>query len=287
MSTDRTPLRVASGHAKLPRERELGSGRVSHAETALLWRMARRVLSNGNPAGDNVLLAIARPCGKFPLLGITLTRAKRLICWPLLPARVCVPSEEGRLLLTDHVTLELRSSRSHSTTYEPGGERDHPRRWKLHQFPENGVSFWFGFAVRKSTIENQVLERHQWIRMPSPDTQRRIEEFRQFPAKLRFVDVNVPEFDEAGGNAVIALVYLVDGAPVRLSERLVDFLNEWSDEFWDARPDGRVLNVISTGFAVSGVQLGLLLGFPPSNLREAGPVLMTLRKAPTTGCSTR
>lgn len=240
--------------------------------------MARRVLNDGNPASDNVVLLVPFCSGKFPLLGCTLTKANQLVCWPVLPDRVCAPSEERRLQLIDHVTLDLRNRRSHSTSFRPEGERDHPRKWTLCQFPESRVSFWFGFAVRVSIVENQLLERHQWIRSPTPDTERRIDEVKQFTEKLRFVDVHAHEFDEATGNAVIALVYLVDDTPVRLSERLVEFLSEWPDEFWDARPEINALNVVSTGFAVSGVQVGLLLCFPPSKLREDGPILFTPRQ---------
>lgn len=42
----------------LPCPEELGTGRVSHAETCLFWRCARRVLDEGNPASDNVVVCV-------------------------------------------------------------------------------------------------------------------------------------------------------------------------------------------------------------------------------------
>lgn len=273
----------------LPSPEELGTGRVSHAETCLFWRCARHVLK-GDPASDNVVVCVpGRQGRKFPLLIMTLTKAKRLICWPVLPNRVCAPEEEDKLHLTDHVTLELTSKRSHSTEFHPRGGKRHPRRWKVCSFDDNGVSLWFGFAVRLSAIENQVLERHQWIRMPksnNKETKRRSDEFKQFFEKLRFVDANVPGDYEPTPNAVVVLVYIVDGAEVKLSEDLLQPLNQWPDEFWERIPEPRAFNVISTGLAVGGVQLGLLLGFPPYNLREDGPILATPRQRRTEACLT-
>jgi hypothetical protein len=122
--------------------------------------------------------------------------------------------------------------------------------------------------------------------MPTSDTKRRVDEFKRFPEELRFVEAKGPVFGEGRGNAVIGLVYLVDGENVRLSEELLQpLINEWPEEFWDERPERMPLNVVSTGFAVGSVQLGLLLGFPACNLREDGPVLLTPPQHRMKSCS--
>lgn len=265
---------------------EFGSGRVSHAETCLFWRCARYVFE-GHPALENVVVCIPRPDGTtYPLLALTLTRDERLICRPVLPERVCAPESEDKLQLTDHVTLELRNKRSHSTEFHPHGGRRHARRWKVYPFDENGVSFWFGLAVRLSAVQNQVLERHQWIRMPTRHKDPRLDEFKKLCEKLRFVDARIPTDCDPARNSVVVLVYIVDGGEVKLSEDLLQPLNQWPDEFWDHPPAGRAFSFNSTGFAVGSVQLGILLGFPPCNLREDGPVLFTPRQARTKPCLT-
>ncbi len=272
----------------LPSPEELGTGRVSHTETCLFWRCARHVLNEGNLALDNVVVCVpGRDGGKYPLLIMTLTKAKRLICWPVLPDRVCAPEEEDKLHLTDHVTLELTIKRSHSTEFHPRGGKQHPWRWKVCSFEQNCVSLWFGLAVRLSVVENQVLERYQWIRMPKPDMERRVDELKRYFERLRFVDAKVPADLEPTPNAVVVLVYIVDGTEVKLSEDLLQPLNQWPDEFWERVPEPRAFNVISTGLAVGGVQVGLLLGFPPCNLREDGPILLTPRQRRTEACLTR
>jgi hypothetical protein len=220
---------------------------------------------------------------------MTLTKANRLICWPVLPDRVCAPEEEDKLRLTDHVTLELgsRRKRSHSTEFDPlGGKHHHARRWKICSFEQNGVSLWFGLAVRLSVVESQVLERHQWIRMPLRHKEKRIDEFRKFFERLTFVDANIPKKYDEQSDSVIALVYVVDAQEVKLSEDLFHALNQWPEEFWDGVRDPMAFKVISTGFAVGCVQLGLLLGFPPCNLREDGPILATPRQRRTAPCLT-
>lgn len=269
-----------------PSEQQFGSGRVSHEETCLFWRCARHVLE-GDPASDNVVVCVpGRNGGNFPLLGFSLTRKRNLICWPILPGPAGSTSEVDHCPHLDHVTLGLKTGHSHSTMYESDGCKAHPQEWKVMPLPLNGVSLWFGIAVQLSTIENQILERHQWIKMPTPDVDRRSQEYRNFFEKLRFVDANVAANPASGKNALVAFVYLVDRSEVKLSEDLLAPFNEWPVEFWDHRADDRVsLNVLSTGLAIGSAQLGLLIGIPSSTLREQGPIMITPTRNRTTLCT--
>lgn len=278
------PQAIPTSDEELPNPQGLGGGWVSHAETCLFWRCARYVLE-GHPASVNVVVYVpGRTGGQYPLLIMTLTKADRLVCWPVLPDRVCAPEEQDKLRLTDHVTLELGSKRrrSHSTEFDPlGGKHHHAHKWKICSFEQNGVSLWFGFAVRLSVVENQVLERHQWIRMPLRHKEKRVDEFRRFLERLTFVDAKIPKKYREQGDSMIALVYIEDAQEVKLSEDLLHPLNQWPDEFWDKRPEDGALPFVWTKFTVSSVQLALLLGFPPSNLREEGPIIFTPRQRRT------
>ncbi len=117
--------------------------------------------------------------------------------------------------------------------------------------------------------------------MPASDSGRRANEFRRFAERLRFVDAKVPVDYESTCNAIFGLVYIVDGAEVKLSEDLLRPLSQWPDELWDGQTEAKEFSVISTGLAVGSVQLGLLLGFPPCDLREDGPILVTPRQRRT------
>lgn len=256
-----------------------GIGRVSHAETCLFWRSARYVL-DGHPALKNVAICLPRADGTYyPLLSLTLTRAKRLICWPVLPERVCAPEDEDKLQLTDHVTLELQSKKSHSTEFDPFGSKRHPRKWKICPFKQNGVSFWFGFAVRLSAVESQVLEKHQWIRMPKRHADDRVAEITRFFEEIEFVNANFPAEDEQLCNSVIALVFLVEGKEVKLSQELLQPVSQLPNEYWESPNESNSMTFVSTGFTVGDVQLGLLLCFSQNKLREDGPILFTPRPA--------
>ena len=263
-----------------PNAAVVGSGHVSRIETCLFWRWARRVLNEGIPAPDNNVLVCVhgRDGERYPLLIMTLTRAGRLICWPVLPERICAPEDEEEFDLIDHVTLEITNRWSHSTTFDLTNERCHPHKWKARPYPENGISFWFGLAVRRSTVEDQVLKRHQWFRFPSRDRQRRKDEYCRLFNNLRYVDVGFPAEFDSTIDALGGLLFLVDGPDVKLSEELLQPFSEWPGEFWEAPAKQRTPNVISKGFSVGSIQLGLLLGVPPCSLREHGPVLVTPRK---------
>lgn len=117
--------------------------------------------------------------------------------------------------------------------------------------------------------------------MPTRHKEPRLDEFKRFFEKLRFVDARIPTDSEPTHDSVVVLVYIVDGAEVKLSQHLLQPLNQWPDEFWEDPAEAKAFSFVSTGFAVGGVQLGLLLGFPPCNLREAGPVLFTPRQLRT------
>ncbi len=277
MTDDTSPNSETNDAAGVPSPRELGTGRVSHVETALIWRMSRYVLNEGHPAANNVLVSIQRPSGEFPLLGFTLTNAPRLVCWPVLPDIDYSESESVRTRLTDHITLDLRNRKSHSTYFDPLGGKEYPREWSIQELPCNGVSFWFGFAVQLSTIEKQVLERHQWIRMPKSDAKRRTDEFKQVASRLRAVQANTLAPNGSHGNAMIGLVYVCDRREVSLSQEMAKLSAKGSEDFWDGPLDAKPWTVVSTGFAVGSAQLGLLLGYPSSNLKVDDPVLFTPR----------
>ncbi len=269
-------MRSAIRTESLPLPEGWNGGRVSHLETCLFWRCARCVLDQGHPALDTVIVELPFADGtKFPLLGATLTRDERLICWPVLPERVCAAEDRDQLELTDHVTLELRNRRSHSTAYDELGQAKHPRKWPMISFPDASVSLWFGFAIRLSAIREQVLQLDQWRCMPAKDRDRRVTEYNKFFAGLRFVDARIPAGCGPRCDSLVVFVYVVDGPEVKLSQPLLQPLNQWPNEFWEQPPEDRRSSVCSTRFAVGNAQLGLLIGYAPCNLREDGPVLFT------------
>lgn len=261
----------------LPNADEVSSGRVSHIETCLFWRCARSVLNDGNPASDNVVVCVSgRNGGQYPLFIMTLTKAGRLVCWPVLPDGICSPEHEAKLYLIDHMTLDLRNRRSHSSAYSPtGGKLPTAQQWTPHAFPAKGISLWFGFAVRLSVVEGQALQRHQWIRFPTPDTQRRKDEYVRFFQRLQFVDVDLPAGCESTSDALCGSVYIVDDVPVTLPNELWPPFDPATVEFMDALGEQRTVQLRSRGFSVGSVQLGLRLGVVPRGLREDGPFFLT------------
>lgn len=260
-----------------PNADEVGSGRVSHIETCLFWRCARRVLNEGNPASENVVVCVpGKDGGAYPLFIMTATRSRRLVCWLALPELVCAPNDEEKLHLIDHVTLDLRSRNSHSSAYSgKGGKLLTAAEWKLHPFPNNGVSLWFGFALRLSVVERQWLERNQWIRFPTPDVERRKGEYVRFFQELRFVDARLPSENASSTDGLCGFVYIVDGPIVKLSHDLVPPFDSKAAEFLEGAEEPREFSVKSTALAVGSIQLGLLMGCLPWRLREDGPWFIT------------
>jgi hypothetical protein len=249
---------------------------VPPRETCLFWRALRGVLNEGNPASGNVVVQVpGRSGGSFPLLILTSTQAKQVVCWLALPQRVCSPEDEPKLHLIDHVTLNLCNRKSHSSAYSPhGGKLLTARKWKLHGFPENGVSLWFGFAVHRTVVEGQVLEGHQWMRSSTPDLNRRMAEYVRFFEGLRFFDANLPANHNCSGDVLCGFLYLVDGPNVTLSHDLLPLMDEFPREFVEVVDDPKIFHIQSTGLVVGSVQLGLLLGFLPYGLREQGPFFL-------------
>ena len=118
-----------------------------------------------------------------------------------------------------------------------------------------------------------LLERHQWIRFPSPDAQRRKEEYVRFFTSMRFVDAGLPAERAPGRDVLFGFLYVVDRPEVSLSTALIPPFSESPTEFWDAPVSPESFNARSTGFAVGTMQIRLLLGLLPGRLRENVPFL--------------
>jgi len=261
----------------VPGADELVDVGVPPTETCLFWRALRRVLNDGNPASDNVVVHIpGRREGTYPLLILTTTKAKHVICWLALPERVCAPEDEPKLHLIDHVTLNLHNRRSHSSAYNRhGGKLSTAREWELQGFPTNGVSLWFGFAVSRTVVEGQVLQRQQWIQPSRSDAQRCKDEYVRFWERLQSVAAHLPAENGTSEDTLCGFVYLVDGPTVTLSRELLPPMGGSAREFVEGVDDPKIFHIQSTGLVVGPVQLGLLLGFLPWKLRENGPFLIT------------
>ena len=260
----------------VPKEGESAEVGVPHDETCIFWRALRKVLKDGNPAFENVLVCVrGRDGGSYPLLMLTTTKARQVVCWLALPPRVPSSADNARVHFIDHVTLDLKNRRSHSSAYrEQGGKLPTAHEWKLCEFPKNGVLFWFGFSVSRNVIEKQVLHRDGWMKPPKGDEERRKQEYARFWEHMRIIDAYLPGDAVNSGDSLCGFVYLVNGPKVTLSPDMLPAMSESAGEFVEGIDEPRFFPVNSTGLVVGSVQLGMLLGYLPWRLKDDGPFLL-------------
>ena len=243
-------------------------GRISHAETGLLWRCARQMLNDGNPAPEIVLSHVTLDDEAYPCLAMTLTNRDRLVCWGILPPELRTSAEAGRLRLTDHVTVELSNRRVHATSYgEDNSARHDTRGWKLISYEKNGLSFAFGFAARVSTMQSQLTDTSREIRTPASDNQRRIEEFRNFAGKVKHRELKYTPADNISQDWVLGLVYVIDREKPTFSPSAIPPLKEWFDASVDDWEDDEKYGLMPNLIQVGSLQIVICVGLPPGRLR--------------------
>lgn len=166
----------------------------SPAETALLFRACRQLIEEGKPLGQAYLIAVnLDDRGVRPFGVLTTTGKNRTIYWPVAPLEAYTAVEAGTHRLTDHITLELPSMRSHVTMYDEHGNRDHSEiEWRPGRPSSDGLSLWFFVVARLESILGQPLHVERDVPLPLTDSDRRLEEFKKFVSTVKHVEIAVP-----------------------------------------------------------------------------------------------
>jgi hypothetical protein len=170
------------------------------------------LFDKGTPLPHMTLLACKIPSASTHLLGcITQTGKDRLIFWPPLPKDTQLLSADGRQGVTDHVTLELFNRKSHVTSFNAAGQRNHHRNeWILDVHEECSLSLWFSLVVPFSVLREQDHAMNVGVPMPRTDARRRVEEFKRCTATCR-VETLSPVPHEFVGDYLFCLLYVQTG----------------------------------------------------------------------------
>jgi len=145
---------------------------------------------------------------RLPFAAIGKTQGNRLILWP--PSDACVPGEfaDGDTFAVHHLTLEISNDKTHFTPINPTTKDDRANRgWKLAP-SQAGLRLWLIGAFRIALLEKQAGALEVEVRMPSTDTNRRVEQFERYAAEIKLVDVKTPPL--RGDCLVTAILLLTD-----------------------------------------------------------------------------
>lgn len=128
------------------RRRRRADGRKS-----VFFRPTRPLLERGSPLDPTMFVHVKTPDREsLPLCSIAVTRAPQLILWPVLPLQLSswAKNDSDRRRFIDHLTLDLRSGKTHSTLYERNKEVQHENVGaSLHPLGTAAGFLWLIVAV--------------------------------------------------------------------------------------------------------------------------------------------
>lgn len=236
--------------------------------TSVLWKPLHRLLIDGKPIDPVTILYFDfGPDRRLPFAAISKTSGNRLILWPPSDAREPGDFATGERFAIHHVTLELANRKSHLTRFDEQGERvTADRVWKLAGSRDD-PSLWLVIAFRISLLERQVGALEQSVRMPTSDSERRVEEFRKYAATLRHVHLLSPA---PKGDYAVSVIHVmaepVFSGPIRPQPfPFGSFWNNWIEGWADGDP----IDVSHTGVNVGGVGVSVLTASPSGCLKSA------------------
>lgn len=156
----------------------------------------RLLLEEGKPLPKQTLLTLGPINGVPRPFGVlSQTENNRLIAWLPLPKDLPEPTPEHPHIITDHITLDLWSGKSHPTWFDYDGKRQHPKvkqGWKLHSLSDD-LSAWFIFLVRRSVMEQQSFHTEVGVTSPTPEEgERRKAEFTRHVQSVQPSGFEIP-----------------------------------------------------------------------------------------------
>lgn len=185
------------------RRRSLGK------RNTIWFRPIRTLLDDGIPAMQITYLMIDVDSDKaYPIGALCKTKRDRLIFWPLLTTKLKSETEKEELI--DHVTLEIASSRSHSTGYEKTEAWHSDREWKLTPVEKYPLKFWFANGVDWNTIRHEPVRAEVWVSTPKSDEARRKDELKNYASKIILKRLPIPTRPQAEA-FLLSYLYLLEG----------------------------------------------------------------------------
>jgi hypothetical protein len=206
------------------------------SNSSVLVRPLRQLLHDGKPVGSITVFWLTIEGRDFPVATATVTSNNHSVFWPLLPRNVARRSAVGRTTTisdVDHITVNLGSLKVHVTAIAPDGKRRYHRHaWRGVSVRDRNVSLLFPVLVKRAAILGQDLAAEGYVRMPTTDSRRRIEEFIRFAQEMQSVTLRLPR-SESPWDYLLYVVYFIHDprSPLRLTSRDIpfSFANEVSD----------------------------------------------------------
>jgi hypothetical protein len=232
---------------------------------SVIWKPLHRLLNEGNPVDPVTVLCFDMGDGRLlPFSSLGMTRGNRLVLWPPSDERKPGTFADGYELPIHHVTLELGNGQTHFTHFERTGSRVHENRgWRLPP-GDAGLRMWLIGAVQIAQLEMQAGALEMGVNMPASDSERRIDEYKRYFAKMKLTPVNAPALE---GDFLITVMYLIDGGLRRPIEPADFPVGACWNEWVDGSANGEPFAVVRTDISVSGVSLLLLTAGPPGRLK--------------------
>ena len=188
------------------------------------WRSMRVLFEEGRPFQPHVRIfaePTANGSSPFGVLGKTRigsTDRYRLIFWPPLPKGLPEPTAEHPHIITDHITLELWSRKSHPTWYRHDGDSaspDESRGWKLRQVDNQGFSHWFTMIIQHSVINEQGYEVEANVNSPSvQEKERRTAEYVKHVQSSQAGRIELPPLPHVGNYVCCNFFVRTDDRPM-------------------------------------------------------------------------
>lgn len=236
-----------------------------------LWlRPMRYLFEKGSPLPKPTFLTVPTSGNDgLPFGALAETENNRLLFWPAMPRDLEMLSEDGKMGATDHVTLKLSNNTIHVTSFNAAGERSHHSDgWRLRQFCDRGVAYWFSFLIKWSVLEEWDRQPEVRLKMPPTDTQRRTDLFAAQAKSLQIHPVVLPPGGRHGDYLFCAFYLHTDvSLPCEIAPEMLVLgdinkpVSGWLDESSST--------IQPQTFDVGESRLTIAVASPPGTLRQS------------------
>ena len=226
--------------------------------------------------------------GSVPFGVFAKTDTKHLIFWPPLEKGLPEPAVDHSHIITDHITLELWSGKSHPTWYNSNGERTSPKPsldWKLERLGGSELAHWLTILIQFSVLEEQDVEVHAEVASPTGDAARRIEEFKSHSNKSSLLNIALPKLPHLG-NYLCCSFFLANSQdstgfnPSTDFDAIANFMRQmplW-EHIQHASPPSPCLTYANF-LSIEGTEIVIVTACPGGNLNERNILAVSSHKA--------
>ena len=234
-------------------------------DSNVLLRPLRQLFTDRKPTGKVTPLRFQLGDEETYPFGALYVGQNRISFWPVYPKGTDMTK------MPDHITLELPSGKSHWTGFNADGQKyrlkGQTSSWRLHSFDGSGLSWWFPFFVKWSTLQDQDSEIQRLVEKRSPADEKHVKErFVEYVQGLAtFVNVRLPLTQVDPPAYVLCNLYVIhEPESFRFTPEMFIARNDGpAVEGW---PENEPFDIQPSKFTLEGCEFLIVTACPPGTM---------------------